>query len=380
MSRDGEQRARRFAADAAIALAATAAEVALLVDDGSVSAAAVALTVTAGAALVGRRAAAPLVLSATLAAAIAIVAIGEAPAGVMVLVALYTTAATRDRRMSVAALVVTAPITSALSVATDSASSPVVGALTAAVLSAGVWGLGAYAQAQRRYRQALEERAERLAREREQLDRIALHEERAAIARELHDIVANSVGVMLVGVRGARDVLRSQPDVAADTLARVEAGAEESLLELRRILALLREPRHVAESRPQPSLRELDDLVAHYRESGLPARLVVSGEARALASGVELSVYRVVQEALTNALKHANATEVAVTLSFHGTHLAVEVVDDGRPVAGHVAPTGNGILGMRERVALLGGQLDVGPRAGGGFRVAARIPLGGAAG
>ena len=195
----------------------------------------------------------------------------------------------------------------------------------------GIWGLGAYAQTQRRYRHELQERAASAEREREQLARIAVHEERASIARELHDIVAHSVSVMLVGVRGARDVLRTSPDAAEDTLARVERSGEQSLAELRRILALLREPEQRAESRPQPSLAELDELVASYRAAGLPVRLEVIGEPTPLPSGVELSVYRIVQEALTNALKHSDPTNVTVTLAFRDARLELEVVDDGTP-------------------------------------------------
>jgi signal transduction histidine kinase len=262
------------------------------------------------------------------------------------------------------------------------------GAIIAATLTVGIWGLGAYAQTRRRYRRELEQRAAHLEREREQLARIAVHEERTSIARELHDIVAHSVSVMLVGVRGARDVLRTSPDVADDTLARVETSGEQSLAELRRILALLRAPEHGAEARPQPSLAELDQLVADYRAAGLPARLEVTGEPQPLPGGVELSVYRIVQEALTNALKHSHPTRVTVTLSFRRSRLEVEVVDDGTTAARGAAAEpsgderaargrGHGLVGMRERVTLLGGELETGRRVGGGYRVAARLPIGG---
>jgi len=244
------------------------------------------------------------------------------------------------------------------------------------LLVVGTWALGAYAQTRRRYTSALEERAAHAEREREQLARIAVHEERASIARELHDVVAHSVSVMLVGVRGARDVLRTSPDVADDTLARVETSGEQSLAELRRILTLLRAPEHGAESRPQPSLAELDELVAGYRDAGLPVRLDVIGEPRPLPGGVELSVYRIVQEALTNVLKHSHPTRVTVTLAFRSSRLEVEVVDDGTRVEHGDATTGHGIVGMRERVALLGGHLETGCQTGGGYRIAARLPVG----
>jgi signal transduction histidine kinase len=191
---------------------------------------------------------------------------------------------------------------------------------------------------------------------------------------------------MLVGVRGARDVLRTSPDVADDTLARVETSGEQSLAELRRILALLRAPEHGADSRPQPSLAELDELVTGYRDAGLPVRLDVIGEPQPLPGGVELSVYRIVQEALTNVLKHSHPTRVTVTLAFRGSRVELEVVDDGTTAERGAAAqrssnersargSGHGLVGMRERVAVLGGELETGRRLGGGFRVAARLPV-----
>jgi signal transduction histidine kinase len=293
-------------------------------------------------------------------------------------------------RVSLAALVPTAAIAAALSAATADAegrqASASFGATVAVLLVVGTWALGAYAQTRRRYTRALEERAAHAEREREQLARIAVHEERASIARELHDIVAHSVSVMLVGVRGARDVLRSSPDVADETLARVETSGEQSLAELRRILALLRAPEHGAESRPQPSLAELDELVTGYRDAGLPVRLDVIGEPQPLPGGVELSVYRIVEEALTNVLKHSHATRVTVTLAFRGSRVELEVVDDGTTAERGAAAqrssnersargSGHGLVGMRERVAVLGGELETGRRLGGGFRVAARLPV-----
>jgi signal transduction histidine kinase len=314
---------------------------------------------------------------------VAIVALGEDPSGATVLIALYTTAALCELRVSLVALAATAATAATLSALTVDApgreASATSGAIIAAGLSVGIWALGAYAQTRRRYVRELQQRAAAAEREREQLAWIAVHEERASIARELHDIVAHSVSVMLVGVRGARDVLRSAPETAEETLARVERSGEQSLGELRRILALLREPQQTAESRPQPSLAELDELVASYRDAGLPVRLEVIGEPLRLPGGVELSVYRIVQEALTNTLKHADPSNVTVTLAFRDARLELEVVDDGTPTTPGSATTGQGIIGMRERVALLGGELQTGPREGGGFRVAAQLPLGGEA-
>jgi signal transduction histidine kinase len=378
---DGDAGWRSRAFDVLLALLATCAELALLLDDGSASVTAILLTVAAGVALALRRAAPLIVLAITLAAATAIVAIDEAPAGVSVLIALYTVGAHLERRVSLAALVPTAAIVTALSAVApggDRRASLMVGALAAAPLSIGIWGLGAYVQTRRQYSRELEARASRLERERDQLARIAVYEERTSIARELHDIVAHSVSVMLVGVRGARDVLRTSPEIADDTLARVEASGERSLAELRRMLGLLRSPERSPESRPQPTLANLEELVAEFQAGGLPVALDVVGDPQPLAEGVELSVYRVVQEALTNVLKHARPTNVSVTLAFREAGLELEIVDDGvRQSDQSDDRHGQGIVGMRERVALLGGDLETGRRAGGGFRVAARVPIGG---
>jgi signal transduction histidine kinase len=375
---------RSFAFDLALALLATAAELAQVIGaTGTPRAPALVLAVVAGGGLVLRRTAPLAVLATTLAATVAIVALGEDPSGATVLIALYTTAALCELRVSLVALAATAATAATLSALTVDApgreASATSGAIIAAGLSVGIWALGAYAQTRRRYVRELQQRAAAAEREREQLARIAVHEERASIARELHDIVAHSVSVMLVGVRGARDVLRSAPETAEETLARVERSGEQSLAELRRILALLREPQQTAESRPQPSLAELDELVASYRDAGLPVRLEVIGEPLRLPGGVELSVYRIVQEALTNTLKHADPSNVTVTLAFRDARLELEVVDDGTPTTPGSATTGQGIIGMRERVALLGGELQTGPREGGGFRVVAQLPLGGEA-
>jgi signal transduction histidine kinase len=370
---------RSLAFDVGLALVAAAAELAQVIGAaGTPGWPALVLAAAAGGSLVLRRAA-PLAVLATTLLTTAIVALDNDPAGVSVLIALYTTAALCERRVSLAALVVTAAIAAPISAATADApgreTSAAFGAIVVVVLLIGIWGLGAYAQTQRRYRRELQERAASAEREREQLARIAVHEERASIARELHDIVAHSVSVMLVGVRGARDAVRTSPEVAEETLARVERSGEQSLAELRRILALLREPAQRADSRPQPSLAELDELVASYRAAGLAVRLEVIGESTPLPGGVELSVYRIVQEALTNALKHAHSTTVTVTLGYRDARLELEVVDDGTPTPG-AATAGQGLIGMRERVALLGGELETGPREGGGFRVAARLPVG----
>jgi signal transduction histidine kinase len=375
---------RSLAFDVAIALAATAAELGQLISAGGAPMAPVIiLGGAAGGALVLRRVAPLAVLAITLAAGVAIVALGGDAAGVSVLVAVYTTASICELQVSLAALALTVAVVVALSVTTAGVpgrqTSALGGAIIASALTVGIWGLGAYAQTRRRYLDELKERAASAEREREQLARIAVHEERASIARELHDIVAHSVTVMLVGVRGARDVLRGSPEVADETLARVERSGEQSLAELRRILSLLRDPEQRVQARPQPSLAQLGELVAGYREAGLPVRLELTGTPHPLPGGVELSVYRIIEEALTNVLKHSEPTRVTVTLCYRASCLEIEVVDDGATQSPPAAHAGHGIVGLRERITLLGGELEVGPRVGGGFRIAARLPLGGEA-
>jgi signal transduction histidine kinase len=369
---------RSLAFDVAVALAAAGSEVAAVTDGGQ-NVVTLVLAAVAGLALVARRRAPLETFAIVLTAVAAVEVAGDSAGGIAPLVALYTTAAMLDRRISLGALVPTmaAVVVVALTNSDVSDSQRLSDAVVGSAVCVGVWALGAYIQTRRRYLQELRDRAVDLEREREQLTRIAEHEERASIARELHDIVAHSVTVMLVGVRGARDVLRSDPDVADETLARVETSGEQSLQELRRILALLRGPDERAEGRPQPSLAQLGELVGEYREAGLPVRLTVAGEPQTLPGGIELSVYRIVQEALTNVLKHSHPTEVTVTLSFRGSAgLEVEIVDDGRTAHDGAETAGHGLVGMRERVTLLGGELEAGRRAGGGFRVAARLPVG----
>jgi signal transduction histidine kinase len=378
---------RSLAFDVALALLAVGVGLVEVTSGDGYGVAGVLLTVIGGSALVLRRSAPLAVLAIVLAAGGALVAIGRdtgdpiEASSLALVIAVYTVGAMCELRVSLTALVPTAVVVAVLSAATADVegreTSALGGATIAVALTVGIWALGAYVQTRRRYLRELEERAAQAEREREQLARIAVHEERASIARELHDIVAHSVSVMLVGVRGARDVLRTAPEAADQTLARVETSGEQSLAELRRILALLRSPEHGAESRPQPSLGDLDELVADYREAGLPVRLEVTGVPRPLPGGVELSVYRIVQEALTNVLRHADPTRVTVTLAFSRSGLEVEVVDDGARQTDQLDGTGHGIVGMRERVALLGGELETERRVGGGYRVAARLPMGG---
>jgi signal transduction histidine kinase len=204
----------------------------------------------------------------------------------------------------------------------------------------------------------------------------AVADERRRIARELHDVVAHHVSVMGVLATGARRVLRRDPDGADEALGMIEDTSRTTLREMRRLLDVLRtESEPQAELVPQPGLAGITALVEQVREAGLPVTLRVDGTPVALDPGVALTVYRIVQEGLTNALKHAGTATATVRLTFDATALTVEVIDTGRGPQPGIERVGHGLVGMRERVALYGGTLHTGPRPGGGYRVQARMPM-----
>jgi signal transduction histidine kinase len=251
------------------------------------------------------------------------------------------------------------------------------------VLMATAWILGDNLRTRRAYTASVEERAARL--EQEQLDSAsrAVNEERARIARELHDVVAHSVSVMVVQAGAARRVMDRDPDRAADALSSIESSGRQALDELRRLLAMLR---HYGDQRPalspQPTIEDLETLIAQIEEAGLPVTLIVEGQPRHLPSGVDLSVFRIVQEALTNTLKHAGPARATVRVRYEPDHLLLTVTDNGRGLAeqlkrdnGDRVSRGHGLVGMRERVALFDGDLQAGPKPGGGYEVTARLSL-----
>jgi signal transduction histidine kinase len=221
---------------------------------------------------------------------------------------------------------------------------------------------------------AATERAARLEHEREDQARIAVAEERARIARELHDVVGHSVSVMTVQASGVRRLLRDDQEREREALLIVERTGREALAEMRRMVGVLRRPEEAPTLAPQPSLEHLDRLVEQTRESGLPVELRVQGEAVELPAGVDLTAYRLVQEGLTNALKHARATRAEVLVSYGDGQIELVVSDDGRGV-GNGDGGGHGLVGMRERVTVYGGELDAGPQPGGGYRLRAKLPL-----
>jgi signal transduction histidine kinase len=199
----------------------------------------------------------------------------------------------------------------------------------------------------------------------------AAADERRRIAREMHDVVAHSVSVMVVQAGGARRILDRDPARAVDAAAHIEDVGRAALTEMRRLLGVLH---HTDERAPQPSMRELGALVERTRAAGLPVSLTVEGEPRSLPAGVDLAAYRVVQEALTNAIKHADAAPTEVTVRWEPEHLELEIVDNGAAAA-NGNHGGHGLVGMKERVRLYDGELRAGRRTGGGFEVIARLPL-----
>jgi signal transduction histidine kinase len=243
------------------------------------------------------------------------------------------------------------------------------GAVPVVVLTAVSWVIGRALGDRARRAADLEARAERIERTHE----AAVAEERATIARELHDVIAHSVSVMTVQAGAARMLLDEDPRRARESLLAVEETGRQALGEMRRLLGILRGDKDDAQLAPQPGISDLDALVEHVRAAGLPVDVVVQGVPTPLPPGIDLAGYRVVQEALTNALKHAGAARAEVAICYSDTALEVAVTNDGhRARNGRV---GHGLIGMRERVTLYGGEFHAGPRNGGGYVVRATLPL-----
>jgi signal transduction histidine kinase len=221
--------------------------------------------------------------------------------------------------------------------------------------------------------EAAEVRAAQAERERDQAGRLAVAEERARIARELHDVVAHAVSVMVLQVGAVRHGLPETDD--RDALKGVEQAGRTALAEMRRLLGAMRRDGDGVQLGPEPGLDQLGPLLEEIGRAGLPVRLNVEGEPRELPRALDLSAYRIVQEGLTNALKHAQAKEADVTVRYGDRELGLEVRDDGRGPAA-TDGLGHGLIGIRERVTIYGGEMSAGPGSGGGFVLAARLPLG----
>jgi signal transduction histidine kinase len=227
----------------------------------------------------------------------------------------------------------------------------------------------------RLYLGELEARARELERERDEEAKRAVAEERLRIAQELHDVVAHSMGVIAVQAGVGAHVIDADPAEAKRSLEAISATSRSTLGEIRRILGVLRGD-GAATYQPAPGLADLSRLVADFDEAGLPVTVTVEGTPDALPAGVDLTAFRIVQEALTNTLKHAGPAHATVAVEYRLDAVHLRVTDDGRGVNGTAADGGHGLLGMRERVGVYGGSLTVGPMTGGGFRVEAVLPYG----
>jgi signal transduction histidine kinase len=243
-----------------------------------------------------------------------------------------------------------------------------------ALIVGGAWLAGRAMRHRRERERALERLTVDLEREREEKARAAVAEERVRIARELHDVVAHAISVIVLQARGARRSFATDPEETREALDMIEATGSEALAEMRRLLGMLRSDDEEIALAPQPSLRHLDTLAAQVREAGLPVDLSVEGEPIELPPGVDLSAYRIVQEALTNALRHAGPATARVVVRYRENDLELEIADTGLG-SGASDGDGHGLAGMRERVSLYGGKIEAGPGDEGGFAVRARLPL-----
>ena len=242
-------------------------------------------------------------------------------------------------------------------------------------LIAGAWLAGWALRGHRLRTSMLEQLADALEREREEKARAAVAEERARIARELHDIVAHNVSVMVVQAGGERRVLKEGGGRTREVLSTIEQAGRQALSEMGRLVEMLRKddegPDDVA---PQPGVENLALLIEQVAKAGLPTELRIEGDPVPLPRGVEVSAYRIVQEALTNALRHAGPARAVVAVRYHPREIELEIVDDGSSSSGEEGG-GHGLIGMRERVAVYGGEFRAGPRPDGGYAVRATLPL-----
>jgi signal transduction histidine kinase len=309
-----------------------------------------------------------------------LIAPGPGVSVLAVLVLLYTLAAYRPRRVSVPWLLVS--VAGALLVVALRVPHSIGGlnlVLLALVISSGTalvaWVLGDSMRYRRAYLRELEDRAARLERERGTQAQIAAAAERARIARELHDVIAHNVSVMVVQADGASYALHTEPERADQALAAISQTGRQALAEMRRLLGVLRAGDEQANLAPVPRLSQLRELLDQARDAGMSVSLSLDGAPRPLSEGAELAAYRVVQESLTNTRKHGGlAAAAAVGLSYQRDGLLVRVTDDGLGAAAADDGTGHGLTGMRERVELYGGTVEAGPLRSGGYQVTARLP------
>lgn len=309
-------------------------------------------------------------------AALALLRTADLPIGFVVtaLVAAYSLGAYTSGRRSLMTFAVSLAVVSVTNVPhNDSGVAGLV--LTPTMFVAVPWGVGRLVARLRRERNALHRLSITLEREQRDVARASVLEERSRIARELHDIVAHSISVMIVQA-GAAEQLVDPTSRARPPLAAIRSTGQQALVEMRHLLGILRtEESSSAVLAPQPGLANLDALVDAARSSGLDVTMRVHGEQVPVPPGIDVAAYRLVQESFSNVRKHAQAVSAAITLHYEPRCLKIDVTDDGVGAPDGAGAAGHGLIGMRERVLLYGGQLECGPRAGGGWRVRAQLPL-----
>jgi signal transduction histidine kinase len=264
------------------------------------------------------------------------------------------------------------------SVLIDGTDTPVEDLFWTAALLGVPWAAGKLVRERQQRAVMAEDRAVIAEREREERAKLAVADERARIARELHDVVAHNVSVMVVQAGAGRRMLDLDPARSRDAFESIEDTGRQALVEMRRLLGVLRKDDEQLALAPQPSLEHVGSLLEQVRDAGMPVTLRIEGDPRPLPQGVDLSAYRIIQEALTNALKHAGPASGEVVLRYGDGDLEIEISDDGRGGAASqpaLVGGGNGLVGMRERVALHGGDLHAGARSSGGYSLSARLPL-----
>jgi signal transduction histidine kinase len=293
--------------------------------------------------------------------------------GFIVLLAIYTAAAHTDGLATIVAAALTLASCVLIMIA-DGESWNLGGVLFFGLLFGTPLVAGRAIRYRRLREAALEEKTVALARERDERARAAVAEERTRIARELHDVVAHAVSVMVLQARGGRKLFDDEPEAARGAFDTIESTGQHALGEMRRLLGALRADDEALALAPQPSLSRLEALAAAVTMAGLPVEVQIDGEPAELPPGVDVSAYRIVQEALTNALRHAGPARAVVRVRYGKGELEIEVADDGRG-GGNGGSSGHGLVGIRERVTVYGGDFAAGERAEGGYAVRATLPF-----
>lgn len=296
------------------------------------------------------------------------------------LIALFTLSERYERRQSVWALVVTFSLVAGIIVYRTGFPAGLGGLVQISVAVTVPWILGTWSRERRFFAELAEARAVAAEQRRDEEARRAVIEERERIARELHDVVAHNLSVIVVQAGAGVRAFPHQPERSLETLEAIESTAREALGEMRRMLSLLGPAEGTSDMAPLPGLANLDALVDRVRAAGLEVAVTIAGDRHAINPAVDLSAYRIIQEALTNTLRHSGAKAARVEIGYTLAAIEIEVLDDGSATERtrasiEAAHDGRGLLGMRERVNLFGGDFHAGARPEGGFRVAARIPL-----